>query len=81
MDFESMTLEELEAYNIELSNEIASIKQTQRQMAAFIDAKRAERAALALVSSMSDAERAALAQVIGVQPAGVGAKAIKTGVN
>jgi len=81
MDFESMTLEELEAYNIELSNEIASIKQTQRQMAAFIDAKRAERAALELVNSMSDAERAALAQVIGVQTAGVGAKAIKTGVN
>lgn len=81
MDFESMSLEELEAYNIELSNEVASIKQTQRQITAVIDAKRAERAALELVSNMSDAERAALAQVIGVQTAGVGAKAIKTGVN
>ena len=79
MNYDSMSLEELEAENIRLSNERNAIKQQQMELTAVIDRKIAERDAALKLSAMSPAERAALTQIVQVQVASVSATAKKAG--
>lgn len=79
MNYDSMSLEELETENIRLSNERNAIKQQQLELTAAIDRKIAERDAALKLAAMSPAERAALTQIVQVQTASVSAVANKAG--
>ncbi len=78
-NYDSMSLEELEAENIRLSNERAAIKQQQLELTAAIDRKIAERDAGLKLAAMSPAEKAAIAQIVQVQAANASAEAKKAG--
>ncbi len=79
MNYEDMSIEELEAGNIRLSNEKALIKQEQVALTVVLDRKIALRDAHAKFIALSDAEREALTQVIGVQSAKVSGSVKKAG--
>jgi hypothetical protein len=79
MDYESMSLEELEAENTRLSNKRAEIQTEQRAINEVMSRKTAERDMHAKYESMTAAERAALTQIVGVQTATVRSSAKKAG--
>lgn len=79
MNYEKLSLEELEAENIRLSSERAAIKQQQSELTAVIDRKIAARDAALKLAAMSPAEQTALTQIIQVQAASTSAVAKKAG--
>ena len=62
--YTSLSIEQLEAELTRLHGAQKSVLAEKKQVAAALDAKLVERAALEKFSSLSDAERAALAQLI-----------------
>lgn len=79
MDYESMSIEELEAENTRLSNERARIQAEQRTINDVLSRKFALRDAQIKLNGMSEAERAAFTQLVGVQVGAVKAAAKKAG--
>lgn len=63
-DYDEMTVAELEALNVQLMAEKATVRLEQRKLAAALDEKRAQQAAAERVEKMDPTERAALAQAL-----------------
>lgn len=79
MDYESMSIEALEAENTRLSVERAAIQQQQRAINDILSQKTALRDAQIKLAGMSEAERAAFTQLVGVQSATVKSTAKRAG--
>lgn len=79
MNYEQMSIEELEAENIRLSNERADIQKEQRMINDVLSRKVAMRDAQAKFAGLSDVEKAALAQVVGVETVRVSGQVNKAG--
>lgn len=79
MNYDQMSIEELEAENIRLSNERAAIQQHQRTINDVLSRKVAMRDATAKFAGLSEVEKAALAQVVGVNVAQVSGQVNKAG--
>lgn len=79
MDYESMSIEDLEAENIRLSNERARIQGEQRTINNVLSIKIALRNAQTKFDGMSEDEKTAMVQVVGVNVGTVKAAAKKAG--
>ena len=67
MNYEQMTLAELEARQQELTAKRAELQAEGRAVQAAIDAKHAQADVYKMLGNMTDAQRTALAQTVGVQ--------------
>ena len=67
MNYEQMTLAELQKRQQEIMEEKSKLSDEARQVQAAIDAKQSVAKIYQTLSKMDDNERAALAQVLGVQ--------------
>lgn len=73
MNYEEMSIQELEAQNRKLSEERDKIKIEQKILGKVMDAKKMALAVQKKLETMSDAEKAAMAQMI--QSQGIGSSA------
>jgi phosphomevalonate kinase len=78
MNYEGMSIQELEAQNRKLSEERDKVKAEQRILGAVMDKKKMSIAVQKKLETMSDAEKAAMAQMIESQ--GIGSSAAVGGL-